>query len=270
MQWNDYIYIALILLCIPVVVFLFILLSKLFRLVFFHKQVDLEDVIFSKVRIKQIDKSNIEQERNFVSVQEAVAVSNYSNQRELMMNILRKDMKQSLGSISYALNSDDTETSHYAAAALRDELGDFRSGVQKLYNDIKRGEAAAESCSELIETIYGMISQKVFMPTEQKQYTKMLDEVMRIMLNQQPDSFKPEYYESIVGCMLEIGENERAGEWCGLAEKNLPGKLTPYKCYLRYYYDTDNGEKFIQTIDELKKTDVVIDSETLEIFRMFG
>ena len=36
----------------------------------------------------------MEQERNIVSIQEAVAVSNYKSQRELMMNILRKDTSQ--------------------------------------------------------------------------------------------------------------------------------------------------------------------------------
>ena len=271
MDWSDIIAVVLIICCIPVIVLLFYILAKFFRIIFFHNQVDLEDVIFSKARIKQVDKSNIEQERNFVSIQEAVAVSNYKNQRELMMNVLRKDMKQSLGSISYALNSDDTETSHYAAAALRDELGDFRSSSQKLYNEIKDSDTVqAEKCSDLIQTICDMVRQKVFLPTEQKQYTKMLDELMRIMLERCSGEFKPEYYEWIVGCMLEIGENVSAGEWCRLADKNLSGMLTPYKCYLRYYYDTDNGEKFIQTIEKLKNTDIVIDSDTLEIFRMFG
>ena len=118
MYWSDIIAVVMIVCCIPVILIVFYILAKIFRIIFFHNQVDLEDVIFSKARIKQVDKSNIEQERNFVSIQEAVAVSNHKNQRELMMNVLRKDMKQALGSISYALNSDDAETSHYAAAAL--------------------------------------------------------------------------------------------------------------------------------------------------------
>ena len=77
-----------------------------------------------------------------------------------MMNILRKDTSQSLGSISYALNSEDTETSHYAATALRDELGDFRSNVLKLYKNVKKGEKAEPSqLCEFIEKTYGMICQ---------------------------------------------------------------------------------------------------------------
>ena len=213
----------------------------------------------------------MEQERNIVSIQEAVAISNYKSQRELMMNILRKDTSQSLGSISYALNSEDTETSHYAATALRDELGDFRSNVLKLYKNVKKGEKAEPSqLCEFIEKTYGMICQDVFLPTEKRQYTGMIDEIMKIMLADYKDDIKPQYYEWIVRCMIENDNKESAKEWCELAEKNLPGLLTPYKCYLRYYYYCDDGTDFIKTIDELKNTDIPIDNDTLEIFRMFG
>src|SRR5574344_2939997 len=121
---EDVIILLLIILAIPVTIIVYYALAFIFRKLFFRKPVDLSDVVFSKERIEQIEKSDMEQERSIVAVQEAVAISDYHNQRELMMNIIRKDIKKSLGSITYALNSEDSETSHYAAAALRDELGE--------------------------------------------------------------------------------------------------------------------------------------------------
>ena len=46
-----------------------------------------------KDRIEQLEKSNADEESNFVSIREAVAVSDYRNQRQLMMNILKRDTK---------------------------------------------------------------------------------------------------------------------------------------------------------------------------------
>ena len=115
-----------------------------------------------------------------------------------------------------------------------------------------------------------MICQDVFLPTEKRQYTGMIDEIMKIMLSDYKDDIKPQYYEWIVRCMIENDNKESAKEWCELADKNLQGLLTPYKCYLRYYYYCDDGTDFIKTIDELKNTDIPIDNDTLEIFRMFG
>lgn len=146
----------------------------------------------------------MEQERNIVSIQEAVAISNYKSQRELMMNILRKDTSQSLGSISYALNSEDTETSHYAATALRDELGDFRSNVLKLYKNVKKvrklsHRSSASSLKNIWNDLSGCVSAY-----RKKQYTGMIDEIMKIMLADYKDDIKPQYYEWIVRCMIEM------------------------------------------------------------------
>ena len=54
-----------------------------------------------------------------------------------MLNVIRRDLQDSLESIALALNSSDSETSHYAASVLRDELNDFRVNVQKIYTDMK-------------------------------------------------------------------------------------------------------------------------------------
>ena len=89
MEIDKILSVTLIILAIPVTISVVVLLARLLKVIFFHGEVNLEDVIFSKERIRQVDKSNMEQERNIVSIQEAVAISNYKSQRELMMNILR-------------------------------------------------------------------------------------------------------------------------------------------------------------------------------------
>ena len=55
-------------------------------------------------------------------LEESLAVSDKRNMRMLMLNVIRGDMQKSLESITMALNSEDSETSHYAASVLRDEL----------------------------------------------------------------------------------------------------------------------------------------------------
>ena len=90
---EDVIILLLIILAIPVTIIVYYALAFIFRKLFFRKPVDLSDVVFSKERIEQIEKSDMEQERSIVAVQEAVAISDYHNQRELMMNIIRRDTK---------------------------------------------------------------------------------------------------------------------------------------------------------------------------------
>lgn len=267
----DYIVILLIVLTIPVTVIVYFAAAFIYRKLFFRKAVDLSDVVFKKDKISQIEKSDMETERNIVAVQEAIAVSDYHNQRALMMNIIRKDMKKSLGSITYALNSEDSETSHYAAAALRDELGEFRNNTHKLYQQIKESKPLdTEACDELVHLIYDTISQDVFRQSEQKSYVWMLDEVLKRMYENDPKTVKDCYYEWITGFFMNIGFPDEAYQWCQRADKEIKHGLAPYKCYMRYYYGCDDGENFMRVIDELKKTDIKIDQDTLEILRLFN
>lgn len=110
----------------PVVGPLFFLAGLVFNKVFFRQNVDLEDVIFSKERVKTHLRADEEREGNLVPIEEALAISDKDSLRTLVMNVVRGDVQNSLASISLALNSEDTETSHYAATVLRDALNEFQ------------------------------------------------------------------------------------------------------------------------------------------------
>ena len=93
-----------------------------------------------------------EQERNVVPIEEALAISDRDSLRTLIMNVVRGDVTDSLGSLALALDSEDTETSHYAAAVLRDVLNDFRQHAQKLYRQMQKdGREAGDDACLLIE-----------------------------------------------------------------------------------------------------------------------
>lgn len=124
------------LLC-PVIGPLFFFISHVFYLLVFWKNVDLGDVIFSKERVKVRTKADEERERDIIPLEEAVLVNEKKNLRLVMMNVLREDIRNSLASITLALDSEDSEASHYAAAVLSDELNKFRLNVQKLWKQIQ-------------------------------------------------------------------------------------------------------------------------------------
>ena len=117
----------------PVVGPAFFLCSYLLFKTVFRQAVDLEDVVFGKERVRTHLKADEERERNIAPLEEALAVSDKRNLRMLMLNVIRGDLQKSLESITMALNSEDSETSHYAASVLCDELNKFRSQVQKMY-----------------------------------------------------------------------------------------------------------------------------------------
>lgn len=260
---------AVMFLC-PVVGPAFFLLAQLWYVVFFSEPVDLEDVVFSKERVHTFIHAEEERERNIVPLEEAIEITNTSELRSLMMNVVRGDIHKSLASIALALNSEDTETAHYAASVLQDALNDFRINVQKQRQVILEGGENASICSEiLIDYMNQVLEQRVFNDMEQKTYVSMLDEICDMFYERDREHMTSAQFEAVALRLLEIEDYDNCRKWCDRAEYHFPNTLATYTCQLKLYFNSGQQKRFFEVIEALKKSAVVVDSETLELIRVF-
>ena len=268
---RAYVIRFIVMLLCPVTGPLFFLGSHLLFLLFFRREVDLEDVVFSKERIRQHLKADEERERDIVPVEEALAVSDQKYLRGLMLKVLRGDIQESLEVITLALDSEDSETSHYAASVLQDELNEFRTYVQKLYVEMQHEEEDETDCEEmLIGYMDAVLKQKVFTGVEQSQFVEMMDEAAQELYRKDIAKMTPAYYEAVILRSLELKLFEQAGVWCQRLEEAYPDQLTAYSCRMKLYYTEGKRKQFFEVLDQIKKSEIVIDSETLEFIRIFS
>lgn len=268
---RAYVIRFIVMLLCPVTGPLFFLGSHLLFLLFFRREVDLEDVVFSKERIRQHLKADEERERDIVPVEEALAVSDQKYLRGLMLKVLRGDIQESLEAITLALDSEDSETSHYAASVLQDELNEFRTYVQKLYVEMQHEEEDETDCEEmLIGYMDAVLKQKVFTGVEQSQFVEMMDEAAQELYRKDIAKMTPAYYEAVILRSLELKLFEQTGVWCQRLEEAYPDQLTAYSCRMKLYYTEGKRKQFFEVLDQIKKSEIVIDSETLEFIRIFS
>lgn len=261
---------AVMLMC-PVIGPLFFLLAQIFLKLLFAQQVDLEDVIFSKDRVKTYLHADEERERNMVPLEEAIAISDKDSLRNLMLSVVKGDIRKSLAAISLAMNSEDSETAHYAASVLQDALNDFRTRVQKLYREIQKGgNHQTEYAVMLAEYMNQVLSQQVFSDTEQRAMVNILEDICRILYEKDRQRLTAEYYEAVCLRLLGIRDFERCEIWCERGMEQFPDALSSYTCKLKLFFTSGAREKFFKTLDMLKKSDVIIDKETLELIRTFS
>ena len=261
---------AMVMLLCPVVGAVFLALGELFFRLFFAQAMDLDDVIFSKDRVKTYLHPDEERERNLVSVEEALAITDKENLRELMLNVVRGDVRNSLASLSMALNSEDSETAHYAASVLQDILNDFRANVQKRYQEILQGsDNRVLLAAELIDYMNQVLEQKVFTGLEQKSMTDLMEQVCEILYKEDKEKMMSSHYEAVSMRLLDVRDYEKCRKWSERAAVQYPGVLSSYTCRLKLYFSCEDRENFFQVLDELKKSNIVIDNETLEMIRVF-
>lgn len=260
---------ALMILC-PAVGAVFIFLGYVLFKLFFSQAMDLEDVIFSKDRVETYLHADEERERNMVSMEEALAVTDKENLRTLMMNVVRGDFRNSLASISLALNSEDSETAHYAASVLQDALNDFRANVQRKYQEIQKEDENQAACAaDLIGYMNQVLEQQVFTEMEQKSMVGQMDEAAEILYRKDWERMTSSSFEAVSLRLLEVKDYEKCRKWCDRAAKQYPGVLATYTCQLKLYFSMEDKESFFRVLEELKNSSVVIDNETLEMIRVF-
>ena len=268
---RTYLIRVIVMVLCPIIGPLFFLISHLIYMTIFRQEVDLEDVIFSKERVKTNAKADEERERNLVPLEEALAVSDKKNLRMLMLNVIRGDLQDSLESISLALNSEDSETSHYAASVLRDELNDFRVKVQKIYTDIKEEKPEQTDSEEmLIDYMNRILCQKVFTEIEQAKFVNIMVEAAESIYQKNASRMLPQRYEAVCLRLIEQNQFEQADLWCERLAKQFPDELVAYTCRLKLYFKDNDRDRFFLVMDQLKKSDIIIDNETLELIRVFS
>lgn len=258
----------------PVVGPLFYLLAYLFYKFFFSEPVDLEDVIFSKDKMKSNVRAEEERESNLVSLEEAIEITNDTELRSLMMNVVRGDIQNFLSAISLALNSEDTETAHYAASVLQDALNNFRIKVERFRKQINEGgeelpEILSLYAEPTLEYMDQVLKQKVFTEMEQLNYVHVMDEIAEKCYAHVREQMTAARYEAVSMRLLEIHDYETCRKWCIRATAQFPESLSSYTCRLKLYFATGEKERFFETVEDLKKSPVVVDKETLEFLRVF-
>lgn len=269
---RGYVIKALVMFLCPVVGECYIFISWLLYRMFFFKDVDLADVIFSKERVKTYMKADEDRERNLVPLEEAILVTDKDNLREYMMNVVKGDVQKSLSSILLALNSSDTETSHYAASVLQEILNNFRATVQKNVYEITNStddEEKAVRCGIMIDYMNEVLKQNVFSEMEQKTFVAELDKICECLYSIEPTRLTALQLEAVSMRCMDALEYEGCEKWCIRSAALYPNTLSSYTCSLKYYFSRGDREQFFKVLEELKKSDVVIDRETLDLIRVF-
>ena len=246
--------------------------AKLFRYAFFRSKGNLEGAAtFDKTRVESRNPANLERDMNLVPMEEALAVSDKGGLRSLMLSVVKGDVTQFLSSIAKALNSEDTETAHYAASVLRDEINNFSAHVTETLNAIAEADTVEKVAlyQHLLAYMNVFLQQNVFVGIERENYVTTMEEVGEIYYSTAQAEFTVEEFSWIVTQLMNVGRIEVCQKWCDRMFEMYPTSLQTYSDRLKFYFKTDQQEAFFETLKGLKESRIGVDKETLEIIRMF-
>lgn len=269
---KQYFMNSVIMLVCPVVGVLYFLISFLKYHVWDMDQRDLSDVVFSKQRHKPRVKADENRERNIVSVEESILVSDQEKKRTNMLNVLLGETDESYSAIAQALDSDDSEVAHYAASFLQTKMDTFRENVRKAQKEIEEGDITDTEIQKKILTLITymnqMLKQKVFTDVEQIDYVSQMELLCSLLYEHAQQNMTISCYENMVNRFLELKSYDKAGLWGDRFQQQYPDHLSSYTLRLKLYFESNQKDRFFEVLDQLKASSVVVDNHTLELIRM--
>lgn len=258
------------LLIVPLFGLLYIVLGQLFKYLNRKKNVDMSDISFNQNREKLILPPDSETEMNYVPIQDAMAVSDTASLRRLLLDTLRNNAKKTVSSIAVAMNSSDTETSHYAASIILDALSECRSTAQNMIDQMQKHPEDVEMNLLTLDYIHEILNMKIMNDIEQKSYIYIMDNVAENLFTHNLWYMTAAHYLWMTDFFISVKDYNMADKWVTRAGKYRPGMLDTYKAYLHLYFEQQNRTAFLTCLNELRETSIIADEEIMNLFRLYG
>ena len=255
---------------VPLMGALYILMGLFISFLNRKKTVDMSDISFSQEREKLLQPPDREVEMNYVPIQDAMAVTDTANLRRLLLDTLRYNARKTVSSIAAAMNSMDTETSHYAASAILDALSEFRSTAQAMLGDMRKFPEDVEMNLFTFDYLTEILNMEIMTSIEQQAYIYTLDQVAENLFSNNLWYMTATHYLIITDLFISIKDFNMAEKWVLRAAKYRQNMLDTYKAKLHLLFEQHNHNAFFDCLNELKDTDIIVDDEVINLFRLYG
>lgn len=192
-----YVILSLFMLLCPVIGPAFLGFGNLFYHLFFDTSIDLAAITFSKKRVDVVERPDESDEINLIPMEEAIMINDKENLRNLLLTVLRGDVKKSINAVTKALNSSDSEASHYAASAIMDIMNEFQKTLQKFYAQMDAEPDDTEVMVLYINYLSEMLGAGFLSELEEKTYIYSLQKVCERLFHADQTQLKPMHYTGI-------------------------------------------------------------------------
>lgn len=254
---------------VPLAGIIYLVTGLLINYIIRKRNVDMSDVSFSQEREKLILPPNQEVELNYVPINDAIAVSDTASLRKLLLDTMLSNAKRKLSSVAIAMNSSDTESSHYAATMVMDALSDLRAAAQDMVEKLKKLPEDVEINLLAFDFIYEFLDLKIMSDIEQEAYIYTLDDVAENLFIYNLWYMTATHYLKLTDLFISVKNYNMAEKWCSRAEKYRPNMLDTYKAKLHLLFNQQNYKSFFECLEKLKKSDIIVDHEIINLFRLY-
>ncbi|TQK62189.1 hypothetical protein FB479_106273 [Brevibacillus sp. AG162] len=213
-------------------------------------------------------RADMEKEMNVVPVEDILFLNDTSTRRKMLIDVLKEQTIWQIGTLETALQNEDSETVHYAAAALTEmrrnlqlQLQDLSVKYEENKQDLEVLRAYADVLKKYLDS--SLIDQRTFVKFSYT-YSFVLESLLDIY--QEEES----YFVDKINCELVNQSYEKAAQYCQLFHEHHPESEQPYVMSLKRFFTLRDHAGFVAEMNRLKSSSVKISHATLMMIRYWN
>jgi hypothetical protein len=210
---------------------------------------------------------NVEKESNIVPIEEALIINSNKTKRMLLIEALKQDIYLSSTFLKKAVNDSDTETSHYAAAALMDLKNRLMTGLQALSVKYEADKEDVDISIAYAEVIRRYIHSGMLDVRSIKKYRYLYIQILENINRLEPE--KREYFVERINTELKLKEYSKAAQSCEGFMKLHSNSEEPFIMTLKLCYTLGDTKKFKYTLEKLRNSQIKLSYSALNKLRFW-
>lgn len=261
---------AVMMLLCPVVGIFCVFGAQVMSLFFREKELDYEHLSFRKDKRESVKPVDPEAGYYAAPFEDVLKLSRNSEKRLALLRILKKDRRRTIPYITDALWDKDTETSHYAASAVLSYIQEQGEQIAVMKKEYEDGGKQPEQARRLAQHIRNYLDSGVLSKWEKIGYERMVCDIMAGVVKDSGVKTCSADYKLLIHGEYNLKEYEEALKWAVLYQGKFPEEESAYLELLPIYYTLHRTEEFFDTLERLKKLDIVLSREALVQVRFWS
>lgn len=219
--------------------------------------VDKEAVLTHILEVEQQPQHpDIHEELNVVPIEDAMAISENTEKRALLLKQLKNNLKGNYKKLLAAAEDEDSESVHYIAAAkmevyrlLQIQWLECRRDYEQEPNDPEKYHAACEVLAEILDS-------DVFSLKEQNVYQNQICNYVQKQIDSDESIVTLKEYEYYLHALVELARYEEAQRLWNERGDHMRSEIA-YQKMFKMFYQMNDREGFEELLNDLQKNNQV-------------
>ena len=241
----------------------------LFEMLFPKGNVDYDNLSMDKRKKEFLETVDREHEMEVLPLEEVLTVSVAKDRRRAMLNMLKMDISEKLSLVRKAVENDDSETSHYAAAALTDVFNQFNLQLNDIQVKYDSDRSDKKTNVEFLDIVLRILNSGGLLGVEETKYYYMYINLVLNLETYHPEAITETYYAMMVNALEKVGKIQEAEKWAKKSLECQPDVEQSYLNVMYIKYILGKEEDFEEVLKKLTGSNIALSQKGLDIVRFW-